>query len=270
MLRGLRRRHHNVYLMYTFLFQLLLIYRAISTSVKNLPGSSLGFFSSYSCTVEKVLKSLEFKDDDSFFRWVLSARHTTWPPGWEVPMPTNVSDATTDGDKYYARVFDLLNWARENDALPITIDISSVCHKGMETYYMEETSTTDNDINVPTKPNMHIPNQSWLNLWNTCHKQLHSASRTSSSCINIPGILVANPSPPFKVNNPCHLEYRMVDGAHRICLRKYLLAILSGELMELERLPIRKFTQVLLTTSTFKSNKSKDSSTRPVMDYFSS
>ena len=90
----------------------------------------------------------------------------------------------------------------------------------------------ENDI--PSKPNEYIPVDDWKNLWNTCHKQLSSTSRISSSCIDIPGIVVGTPSPPMEVNNPCHLQYRMVDGAHRICLRKYLLTLLSRELTELE------------------------------------
>ena len=179
-----------------------------------LPHTSSDFFASYSCrSADEVVEN---EENDSFFKWVLSARHTTWQPaGWEIDMPQ-------DG-KYYARVFDLLNYARVFDLLPVSVDIASICHKGSESQYI-----------VPPKPNAHIPKEIWYDLWNTCNKQLLSTERTSNSCIDVPGVLIRNPDPPLKVNNPCHLEYRMVDGAHRLCLRKYLLALLTGELHHCE------------------------------------
>lgn len=246
---------------------ILLMHLASSTDVANndelLPNTSTDFLASYACNHASGVPLLENNEDgytgnDSFYRWVLSARHTTWhPAGWEIDMPrprlvvnnnssNDVMMEEVDGDgdssnnKYYARVFDLLNWSRKHNLLPVPIGISSICHKGMES-----TPTIMNDgINnnwsdkVPPKPNAYIPTESWSNLWNVCHKQLLSPTRgissSSSTCIGIPGIVVESPYPPLKVNNPCHLRYRMVDGAHRLCLRKYLLTLLSGELMELE------------------------------------
>ena len=214
----------------------------------HLPKTAADFFSSHSCNKDMVLKSLEInEEDDAFFRWVLSARHTTWQPGWEVAIPrynnTMPTMTDTEGEKYYARVFDLLNWSRNQNLLPVQVSISSICHKGMETQYDKNVHQKNwaSNNNLPAKPNAFIPVEMWSNLWNTCHKQLSSTSRTSSSCIDIPGIIVANPSPPWKPNNPCSLEYRMVDGAHRKCLRQYLLALLTGELNELEESPSSKF-----------------------------
>jgi len=145
-----------------------------------------------------------------------------------MPQFDNASDDDIGAEdkKYYARVFDLLNWSMENNLLPVPIDITSICHKGMETHYKNTNSASD--IN---------PTETWPNLDEICHKKLHSASRISASCIEIPGIIVITPHPPLKVNNPCRLQYRMVDGAHRICLRKYLLTLLTQELEELEQEP---------------------------------
>lgn len=128
----------------------------------------------------------------------------------------------------YARVFDMLNWSRERRLLPVPVDVTSICHKGMGM----QTEGSD-DCNIPAKPNVHIPTDTWTSLWSSCSKQLLS-TRSSSSCIDVPGVVVRNPDPPLKPNNPCSLEYRMVDGAHRMCLRKYLLALLKGEAIELE------------------------------------
>jgi len=184
-----------------------------------LPESSADFLESFSCND----LDLNFEQDDSFFRWVLSGRHTTWQPGWVLSMKGD--------DKYYARVYDMLNWARGENLLPVAVNVSSICHKGMETQYINGIDQIEHSNVIPPTPNQYMPTEIWSNLWNTCQKQLLS---TRQSCIDIPGFLVSNPVPPWNVNNPCHLEYRMVDGAHRICLRKYLLALLLGELAELE------------------------------------
>jgi len=191
-----------------------------------LPKSSTDFFASYTCSNTEEIISLDNEADGSFFRWVLAARHTAWHSGWEVAMPhfnNSSNNVGMEDDKYYARVFDLLNWSMKHNLLPVPIDISSICHKGMETQYSNGISLSN--VN---------PTEKWPSLDETCHKQLLSASRISSSCIDIPGIIVTNPNPPLKVNNPCHLEYRMVDGAHRICLRKHLLTLLNRELEELK------------------------------------
>jgi len=212
---------------------------AYDKGTTELPTSSAEFFASFSCDNFHVDDSIiNEEEDDSFFRWVLPARHTTWHPGWEVPLPQpNTQNVTgVGGEKYYARVFDLLNWSRKQNSLPVLVDISSICHKGMELQYMNGIDNGNN--HVPPTQNEFIPSEMWSNLWNTCGEKLRSTNRISSSCIDIPGLIVVNPNPPLKINNPCHLEYRMVDGAHRICLRKYLLALLTGELAELEGLLI--------------------------------
>ncbi|KAL7541405.1 hypothetical protein ACHAXR_010896, partial [Thalassiosira sp. AJA248-18] len=233
----------SAWIHYFFIFRLIALVCAHDrgttlTSTDELPKTSTDFIDSYSWKGAEELPLLSSKDDDSFFRWVLLARHTTWLPGWEVAMPrgNNMHMNVTEDEKHqYVRVFDLLNWSRKQNLLPVPADISSICHKGMEVQYntnMGEISRGDNE-RIPPIPNAFIPTEMWSNLWNTCNKKLLSSSRISSSCIDIPGILVANPSPPLKINNPCNLEYRMVDGAHRICLRKYLLTLLTGELKEL-------------------------------------
>ena len=221
-------------------------------AANHLPGpSSDVLLASHSCTgdyVKSLLEngsSREQRRDGPFFRWVLSAVHTTWnPPGWDVALPAgsnrNMSSCGDDvitsttvggenGDKYYARVFDLLNWSRERNVIPILVDIASICHKGM------------NSTNTPEGGGHNISDERQsagvLPRWrNACREKLTSTTRLSSSCIDIPGILVASPPPPMKVNNPCHLPYRMVDGAHRICLRKYILHVATAELVELENL----------------------------------
>jgi hypothetical protein len=209
---------------------------------RHLPQSSSDILASHSCKVDDVRRLLEDEDNDDddgpFFRWVLSARHTTWdPPGWEVASPrphlpstsssrdvpsTAAAEGEDDGDKYYARVFDLLDWSRGRNLLPVPVDISLICHKGM--------NSSNNSLEGGwSRHSAGLP-------WDaSCTKQLRSTARvSSSSCIDIPGIIVANPPPPMRVNNPCHLPYRMVDGAHRICLRKYLLHVATEELIGLE------------------------------------
>lgn len=155
-------------------------------------------------------------------------------------VPRSRPDATGEGETHrYARVFDLLNWARQRDLAPAPVEVSSICHKGMEGQ-LAGGRAGGVAVDVPPTPNGFVPGEMWSDLWSACHKQLLSMTRLSSSCIDIPGLLVKNPGPPMKVNNPCHLEHRMVDGAHRICLRKYLMVLLAGELAELEELAKRK------------------------------
>ena len=210
---------------------ILLVHIVSSNNNKALPTSSEEFLASYSsCDSNEVKLLFDNSQSSSFFRHVLAARHTTWQKGWEVDImhsSTLKKNAANNDGKYYARVFDLLNWSREHNLLPIPIDISSICHKGMETSSLSGISS-----DVPQQPNAYIPTEMWDSLWDTCSSKLLSTDRISSSCIDIPGIVVT--SPKEKHNNPCNLEYRMVDGAHRLCLRKYLLTLLHGELMELQ------------------------------------
>mmetsp|Transcript_15298 Transcript_15298/g.33366 ORF Transcript_15298/g.33366 Transcript_15298/m.33366 type:complete len:325 (-) Transcript_15298:597-1571(-) len=222
-----------------FIVQSLNLACAHDKGTAELPKSSEDFFASFTCNSVHDSDSNLNEEGDPFFRWVLPARHTTWHPGWEVaPRPTG--NVTGKGELHYARVFDLLNWSRKHNLLPVPVDISSICHKGMEAQFVNGIGSWTDENSVPPTPNEFISNEIWSTLWNTCHKQLLSTTRISSSCIDVPGLLVRNPSPPWNVNNPCHLEYRMVDGAHRICLRKYLSTLLSGELAELEELAKRE------------------------------
>ena len=201
-------------------------------AVDHLPKSSSDILALHSCTGDYVQRLLNGEHDDPFFRWVLSAVHSTWNPlGWEVALPrlnhTSYRDdvsttAQEKGDKYYARVFDLLNWSRERNLLPVPIDIASICHKGMDSTNTPEGEEGSRQTGLPWR--------------NACQEKLRSTTRLSSSCIDIPGIIIASPRPPMRVNNPCHLPYRMVDGAHRICLRKYILHVATAELVELENL----------------------------------
>ncbi|KAL7525533.1 hypothetical protein ACHAWF_001405 [Thalassiosira exigua] len=210
-----------------------------------LPATSEEFLSSHPCDVAERERALNVDDDGPFHRWVLAARHVASSPGWGVALPSSRHDdrssvdAAEDrrGDELYARVFDLLNLARHRRLLPAPVDVASICHKGMEgpTATRAGNDGADGDRGVPPKPNEHIPANVWSSLWNDCSKQL-SSTRSSSTCIDVPGLLVENPGPPWKINNPCSLEYRMVDGAHRLCLRKYLLALLKGEAIEIERI----------------------------------
>jgi len=189
-----------------------------AAAVNHLPGSSSSdvLLASHSCSGDYVKSLLENGSssreqrhdyDDPFLRWVLSAIHKTWdPPGWDVALPAGLNrnksssgggdDITPttvegdNGDKYYARVFDLLNWSRERNVFPIIVDIASICHKGM------------NSTNTPEgggRNNIPDGRQSagLLPRWrDACREKLRSTTRISSSCIDIPGILVASPPPP--------------------------------------------------------------------------
>ena len=193
-----------------------------------LPQTSIDFQNAFVCAKHDVAKRI----DDGFNQWVISARHTTWTEGWELPFESYLKShliASEPNGRYYARVFDLLNWLRLQNLRPQWIPVDKVCHKGMEVMF----GFTSNIIgNPPKKPNIHITNDTWDTLWTTCHKQLNAQQRISTSCIDIPAVVVVNPDPPIKVNNPCQYEFRMVDGAHRLCLRKYLLSLYEGEMLE--------------------------------------
>ena len=195
-----------------------------------LPQTYSDFQNKFACIGEQDLEA-RIGNDDNFIRWVISARHTTWPDGWIVPLANSadfsISSIHNSSKNYYARVFDLLNWSRLQNLLPESIDVNNICHKGMEIMFGYAGNGL---VTIPRKPNKYISDGTWSELWGTCHKQLHDAKRISTSCIDIPGVLVANPNPPYKVNNPCHYEYRMVDGAHRLCLRKYFMSLIEGQL----------------------------------------
>eukprot|EP00578_Thalassiosira_sp_NH16_P026111 CAMPEP_0181094768 /NCGR_PEP_ID=MMETSP1071-20121207/10166_1 /TAXON_ID=35127 /ORGANISM="Thalassiosira sp., Strain NH16" /LENGTH=336 /DNA_ID=CAMNT_0023177113 /DNA_START=1 /DNA_END=1012 /DNA_ORIENTATION=- len=202
-------------------------------SSSGLPQTSADFLASQSHSCSSAFIKHENDQQDSFYERVQSARHTTWTPGWEVATPRfNRSSNVTmdDGKNYYARVFDLLNWSRKQNLLPVLVNISSICHKGMELQHddnhgrisMRELSGIDDESQ--SSPSLHA-----------CSNKFRDKTRTSTACIDMPGLLVANPNPPLKVNNPCHLQYRMVDGSHRLCLRKYLLTLLNRELRQLEK-----------------------------------
>ncbi|KAL7470958.1 hypothetical protein ACHAXS_011246 [Conticribra weissflogii] len=226
-----------------------------------LPKSSAAYLSSSSCADDMRMYDAE---NESFKKYILAGRHATSGLGWEVTPPPrefcqedsgvcrandnimNAHDETSESnDGYYVRVFDLLNTAMQHDFLPMRIDISDVCHKGMEVEYQclggcqsedeKISNMKHNDFaNIPPKPNSFIPTKTWSSLWTTCHKKL-SDERVSSSCIDIPGILVESSQKPLHFNNPCRLNYRMVDGSHRLCFRKYILSLLEGELIELKQ-----------------------------------
>ena len=193
----------------------------------DMPATSDELISSFTCMGggrSKLPNQLDV-NGDSFFQYVLAGRHTTWTAGWELPVgPTGV--------KQYARVYDMLNWAREQNSQPDLIDIASICHKGMERDHNNTSSTEE----LSRQPDV-VTGDSWAGLMSECRGKLYSAedrptgiamrSRAGETCIDIPGLVV-------KSSNPCDLEYRMVDGAHRMCLRKLLLVLLSGELHSLE------------------------------------
>ena len=212
----------------------MLVHLVLVNSINGLPASSDEFIASYTCNNTDVQKFLTQQEEGGFFRFVVAARHTTHQSGWEVNNSYNTND-TNSNKKYYARVFDLLNYSRKHNLLPESIGNYEICHKGMERQYHLDDKTNnwsdDDDIKLK-KPNKFIPSESWTNLWDICHKQLSSSERLSSTCIDIPGVVVERPVD--KANNPCNKKYRMVDGAHRICLRKYLLLLLQGELVELD------------------------------------
>lgn len=213
-----------------------------------LPRSSAEFYERFSCDglphgASDAGDGEGGDDDDPFLSRVLAARHTTWRPGWEVALPRSSSSSSDadaaagggDGAQRYARVFDLLNWARERGLAPEPVNVSSICHKGMEGRPADDGPAAD--VPPPAPPNGYVPGEAWSDLWGACRDQLVATTRLAASCcIDVPGVLVANPRPPMRANNPCRREHRMVDGAHRICLRKYLLALLAGELAELEEL----------------------------------
>ena len=215
---------------------LLLVHLVLVNGINGLPKSSEEFIVSYTCNNTDVQKFLTQQEEGGFFKFVVAARHTTHQSGWEVNTTTNYTDNINK--KYYARVFDLLNYSRINNLLPDSIGVDEICHKGMETQYQLDDKNNnnwsdDNDIES-RKPNKYISSESWANLWDICHKQLSSSTRISSTCIDIPGVVVKSSAE--KANNPCNRKYRMVDGAHRMCLRKYLLLLLTGEVSELDYL----------------------------------
>ena len=186
----------------------------------NLPKTSAEFFALFSSKgASETLELLQIDKGNAFNRWVLWSLHSVNKPHWRIE------------NKSHARVFDLLNWSRQQGLMPRLIEINKICHKGME--HLQEVD--NNDIAIPPKSNGQIPTSSWTELWISCHKKLSSKERTASNCIDIPGIVVSS-SNPDKPNNPCKKEYRMVDGAHRMCLRKYGLVLLEGEMAELQSL----------------------------------
>mmetsp|Transcript_15719 Transcript_15719/g.33484 ORF Transcript_15719/g.33484 Transcript_15719/m.33484 type:complete len:379 (+) Transcript_15719:13-1149(+) len=219
-----------------------------------LPKSSAEFFSSSSCSDDVTIYDVEH---DSFINSILAGRHTAWGTGWEMTPPdgefcqqdsgfceSKSYEETSKG--YYVRVSDLLNTAMQHNDLPVQIDISNVCHKGMEAEYQylgiplsgdgkSNLRENNNFSNIPSKPNPFIPSETWSSLWNTCTKKLLSNERVSSACIDVPGILIENAKKSLQSNNPCRLDYRMVDGSHRLCLRKYILNLLEGELLDLKQ-----------------------------------
>ena len=195
-----------------------------------LPRTYSDFQNKFTCINEQDLEN-RIGNEDDFILWVVSARHTTWTHGWAVPLANNadfdIGSAHGSSEKYYARVFDLLNKSRLQNLFPEWIDADNICHKGMEVMFGYASNGL---VMTPKKPNKYISDDTWSTLWATCHKQLNDPTRISTSCIDIPGIVVSNPNPPYKVNNPCHYEFRMVDGAHRLCLRKYLMTLIEGQL----------------------------------------
>jgi len=220
---------------------LLLVHLVLVNGINGLPKSSEEFIVSYTCNgtdVQKLLEQRQQHKGGDFFKWVLAARHTTHQSGWEVNTSYETND-TNNSNKYYARVFDLLNYSRIHNLLPHSIGVDEVCHKGMETQYqLDDKNNNWSDDNDKSKPNTYITSESWDNLCNLCHKQLSSSERLSSTCIDIPGVVVKSPFD--KANNPCNRKYRMVDGAHRMCLRKFLLLLLHGEVSELENEALNK------------------------------
>ena len=185
----------------------------------NLPKTSAKFFAQFSSNdADETLDSLQI-DGDAFNRFVKWSIHRTDKPFWHIK------------NKSHARVFDLLNWSRQERLMPKPIDINKICHKGMENLQEGD----EIDIPIPSKPNEHIPTEVWTNLWKSCHKKLSSNVRTASNCIDIPGVVVTSTNP-NESNNPCNAEHRMVDGAHRLCLRKYGVVLLEGEAAELQSL----------------------------------
>ena len=191
----------------------------------DMPTTSDELISSFTC-MDGRSKQLDVTGD-SFFRYVLSGRHITSTAGWELSV-----GPTERGVNQYARVFDLLNWAREHNSQPELIDIASICHKGMELDQRDTSSMGE----LPHHPNV-LSGDSWAGLMRECSGKLFSTeerptgiamrSRAGTTCIDIPGLVVKAP-------NPCDLEYRMLDGAHRMCLRKLLLVLLSVELRSLK------------------------------------
>ena len=189
----------------------------LAEEAPKLPTSSDEFFAAFSSKdVDETLEKLQIDEGHAFIEWVLWSLHSVNKPHWRIE------------NKSHARVFDLLNWSRQQGLLPRPIHIDKICHKGMENLQEVDHS----DIRIPHKPNEWIPTSSWKDLWLSCHKKLSSKTRTASNCIDIPGLVVSS----SKSNNPCNKEYRMVDGAHRMCLRKYGLVLLEGEVAELQSL----------------------------------
>lgn len=211
------RRPFRYYAVVLLLLQCGRLTRARDDVAADLPTSSADFAAAFACTGPR-----DVRDAEAFARWVVAARHTTRPPGWEVARDA----APGDADRDYARVFDLLNWTRRQNALPVPVPLADICHKGMQ--------TREADGSGGARPDEVPRTARWADLWRTCGKKLRSTARLSSSCMSMPGLLVVSPAPPATGNNPCRLKYRMVDGAHRICLRKYLLALLYSELSEME------------------------------------
>lgn len=189
-------------------------------ATSNLPKTSGEFFALFTSKgADETLELMQIDKGKPFTRWVLWSIHIVDKPHWRIE------------NKSHARVFDLLNWSRQQGLMPRSVHIDKICHKGME--HLQEVD--NGGISIPPKPKGSIPTASWDDLWISCHKKLSSKERTASNCIDIPGVVVSS-SNPDKPNNPCNKEYRMVDGAHRMCLRKYAIVLLEGEVAELQSL----------------------------------
>jgi hypothetical protein len=195
----------------------------VEEAVTDLPKTSEEFFSLFSFKgVDDTVDLLQIDKGDAFKRWVIWSIHSANKPPWYIE------------DDAYARVFDLLDWARKQDMRPKPILIDQICHKGMEQQYFPQVDNGDTN-EFPSQPNEYISKEVWTELWASCHKKLSSQARTASNCIDVPGIAVSSDSVNMP-NNPCGKKYRLVDGAHRLCLRKYGLSLLKGEISELHSL----------------------------------
>ena len=194
----------------------------VEEAVIDLAKTSEEFFSLFSCKgADDTVDLLQIDEGDAFKRWVIWSIHSANKPPWYIE------------DNAYARVFDLLDWARKQDMRPKPIHIDEICHKGMEQQYLPKVGNEDT-IEFPLKPNEHISTEVWTELWTSCHKKLSAKARTVSNCIDVPGMAVSSDSVNNMPNNPCGKKYRLVDGAHRLCLRKYGLTLLNGEISELQ------------------------------------
>ncbi len=144
---------------------------------------------------------------------VFHGRHALRDGAWEL---------SGRGANHFVRVQDMLVLIARKKLQPRQIRVRDVCHKDMA-----DPSAPDPGYPAP-KPHPAVSDTEWAALWRECGRKLANNRRMARACPDVPGIVVLNPTHGTqepgdgrrKSNNPCQRQFRMVDGAHRMCSRK--------------------------------------------------